>query len=73
MTYLAKRAFAHGTMEMEVIEVDFAVEIDGVLAAAADSTHEEICCEKRGIMREQNNLLSARYKSTRETKAVWNV
>lgn len=48
MTYLAKRAFAHGTMEMEVIEVDLAVEIDGVLTAAADSTHEEICCE-RGV------------------------
>ena len=48
-TDLAKRALADGAVEVKVVEVDLAVEVDGLCAAAADSTHEA----ERGEHREE--------------------
>lgn len=46
-------------MEVKVVEVDLAVEVDGIRAAAADSTHEEGVEERRKAKerRDEDRLL----------------
>ena len=39
-TGLAKRAAAYGTVEIKMVEVDLAIEIDGLRATAEDAAHE---------------------------------
>lgn len=39
VAYLAESAFAHGAVQVEVVEIDFAVEVDRLCTTAADTTH----------------------------------